>query len=115
MGEIQRIWTNEAPTPGFYSQGVLVGKGFKTLYLAGQTGNIPGVPDEPVAEGGVSAKTTQTLENLLAIVRKAGGDESSFVKLNVYLKDSPTPEGRKGSRLAMGEAYKAFFEKHGVP
>lgn len=112
---MKHIKTDKAPTPGFYSQGVLVGEGFETLYLSGQTGNVPGIEGEPVIEGGVFEQTTQALENLLAVVNAADGGFDRFIKLNVYLKDSPTSEGRKASRLAMGEAYKAFFEKYEVP
>ena len=108
------IYTKKAPKPGFYNQGVSVDPACHMLYLSGQTGNIPGVEGEPVVEGGVFEQTTQALENLLAIVEKADGDISSFVKLSVFLKDSPTSEGRKESRLAMGDAYEIFFQKHGL-
>jgi len=113
---MKHIRTSFAPEPGFYNQGVLVDPNSHTfLFLAGQTGNIPGIKDEPVIEGGVLAQTTQTLENLLSVVAAAGGDIHSFVALEVFIKDAGTDEGRAASRKEFAAAYQKFFEKYNVP
>ncbi len=85
---MQRIFTDKAPTPGAYSQGVLVNPlTHNILFLAGQTGNDKSREGEPVVDGGVGPQTTQTLKNMLAIVKAAGGEADSFVRLQVFLKD----------------------------
>ncbi len=109
------MYTPMAPTPGAYSQGILIDPlTYDLLFLAGQTGNDPAKEGEPVVEGGFGPQTTRALKNMLAIVEAAGGDASSFVAMDVFLKDSPTSEGRKASRLAFDGAYRAFFAERGI-
>lgn len=77
------IDTKDAPQAiGPYSQGVYAGE---FLFISGQ---IPINPEtkELVSEN-IAEQTLQTLKNILAIVRKAGGDKSSLVTCNVFLKD----------------------------
>ena len=108
---MKSIYTDIAPTPGAYSQGVLVDPTtHKLLFLAGQTGNDKASEGEAVVDGGVGSQTTQTLKNMLAVVKAAGGDADSFVSMDVFLKDS---DDRKGSREAYDVAYRAFFAEHG--
>lgn len=109
------IQTPLAPKPGPYNQGFLVSPNQRLLFLAGQTGNIPGIKGEPVIEGGVSEQTTRALENLVAVVKEASGNAQSFVALDVFLKDPGTPEGRTASRKSFNAAYEKFFQAHGVP
>jgi 2-iminobutanoate/2-iminopropanoate deaminase len=112
---MRHIFTDKAPTPGAYSQGVLVDPRNKDiLFLAGQTGNDKEQKDEPVVEGGVGPQTTQALNNLLAVVQAAGGTARSFVKLNVYLKDSGSEDQRQTDWHAYNLAYKNFFAEQGV-
>jgi enamine deaminase RidA (YjgF/YER057c/UK114 family) len=109
------IFTTKAPTPGYYSQGVLVNG---TLYLAGQTGNVPWIKGEPVALGGIGPQTAQALENILAVVEEAGGTVNSIVDMRVQVKSSDAPElwrnrlENEDSKKAIEKAYKGFFEKH---
>ncbi|MBI2639406.1 MAG: RidA family protein [Candidatus Sungbacteria bacterium] len=117
---MQYILTDKAPKPGCYSQAVAVKCGDHThLYLSGQTGNVPGVEGEPVIDGGVGPQTTQTLKNILAVVRAAGGDVHDIVELKVFLKDSNgggykqlQELGRKWSRETFGAAYEEFFKQY---
>lgn len=113
--------TTNAPTSGAYSQAVLVNTSMgnvRFVFLSGQTGNIPDTPGEPVIAGGIGPQTTQTLENLLAIVKYAYGYDEPvaqyFVALDVFLKDPGTPEQRTIQRGLFNIAYNAFFEKHGI-
>jgi 2-iminobutanoate/2-iminopropanoate deaminase len=107
----QYIHTKNAPTPGSYSQGVLVNE---ILYLSGQTANDINLKDEAVVEGGVYAQTRQCLNNLLEVVKAAGGNASSFIRLIVLLKDSGTVESRQSDWKQYNTAYSDFFKSHGV-
>lgn len=110
------IHTFLAPEPGLYSQGVLVDPlTHKLLFLSGQTGNIPAIKDEPVIDDTVYNQTLRALENLMAVVKKAGGDYKSLVALDIFLKDSVMEEGRIQSAKDMNAAYKEFFETNFVP
>ena len=117
---MQHIKTPYAPEPGPYAQAVLVDTHSNhLLFLAGQTGNVPGVKDEPVIAGGVFEQTLQALTNLLAVVVAAGGGPHSFVSLDVFLKDSKTDPGFLPKNIIekkeFEKAYQEFFEKHLVP
>lgn len=109
------ISTADAPTPGLYNQGILV-DGNHFLFISGQTGNIPNIKGEPVIEGGIGPQTTQALENILAIVRRAWGEpaEKYLVALDVFLKDPGTPAARTIQRKLFNAAYKEFFEERGI-
>lgn len=113
------ILTKKAPEPGFYSQAVTVDVGNATLvFLAGQTGNVPGEPGEPVIAGGVGPQTTQTLNNILAVVKAAGGKLADVVELKVFLKDSPGSgmaqcDDRGQTRQEFAAAYADFFQARG--
>ena len=113
------VRTDKAPEPGCYSQAVSVDVGTHSLlFLSGQTGNVPGLANEPVVWGGVGQQTTRALKNILAIVEEAGGSTYDIVDVKVFLKDSPgkgekRARARTESRVAFAEAYKRFFESHG--
>ena len=113
------ILTKEAPEPGSYSQAVSVDVGGAVLvFLAGQTGNIPGVDGEPVISGGIGPQTTQTLENIAAVVKVAGGRIDDIVELKVFLKDGEgagdiLQHNRAAARKTFNAAYVDFFRKHG--
>ncbi|MCX6736461.1 MAG: RidA family protein [Candidatus Parcubacteria bacterium] len=117
---MKHIFTKNAPEPGFYSQAVLVDlEKCNLLFLAGQTGNIPGVPDEPVVSGGLYQQTFQALRNILAVVKAAGGNINSIVEIKVFLKDAEeTGEAkhlaRAEARKNFGAAYIDFFAGHMV-
>ena len=109
------IYTQKAPTPGKYSQAVLVDPlTHKLLFLSGQTGNDINLKDEMVVDGGVGPQTTQALKNLLVVVEAAGGDVSSFVHLTVYLRDSGSEQSRQNNWHQYNEACYRFFVERGV-
>ena len=80
------IQTDGAPAAiGPYSQGVLV-EGGRTLYIAGQ------VPLDPqsgnlVGEGDIRGQTERVLDNIEAILQKAGMGFQDLVKVGVFLTD----------------------------
>ena len=80
---IQTVKTDRAPAAiGPYSQAVVAGG---VLYASGQ------IPLDPqtgeTVDGGISAQTTQVLENLKAVVEAAGAHMSDVVKVTIYLVD----------------------------
>jgi enamine deaminase RidA (YjgF/YER057c/UK114 family) len=117
---MKHICTKNAPEPGFYSQAVLIDlEKYNLLLLAGQTGNVPGVLDEPVIEGGLYPQTTQALKNILSVVKASGGTIKSIAEIKVFLKDSEETGdakyfARTEARKTFGAAYADFFSKHGV-
>ena len=115
MAEPRHIFTGNAPTPGAYSQAILVDPlTHLLLFIAGQTGNDPSRNGEPVVDGGVGPQTTRGLNNMLGIVRAAGGNAGSFVAMDVFIKDGGDQKAREKSRLAFDAAYRAFFSEHGI-
>ena len=74
-----------------YSQGILVTKPGKLLFIAGQTavdakGNI-------VGKGNIEAQAKQVFENLKAVLKKAGGSIENIVKTTTYITDIKYREG----------------------
>ena len=77
------IKTENAPKAiGPYSQGVVVGN---TIYCSGQ---IPIVPQSgDVIVNDIEKATLQVLNNLLAIIEKAGGNKTTIIKCTIYTTD----------------------------
>ncbi|MEM0014629.1 MAG: Rid family detoxifying hydrolase [Zestosphaera sp.] len=95
------VYTERAPKPvGPYSQAVVVGN---MVFVSGQ------LPINPAT--GELIKTTfkeasmRALNNLIEIVRAAGGDVHNIVKVTVYLKDI----ARFGE---FNEVYSELFKDH---
>ncbi len=77
------ISTTDAPAAiGPYSQAVRVGD---TLFASGQ------IPIDPktgnLVPGGITEQTTQVMENIRAVLAKAGVDMVHVVKTTVFLKN----------------------------
>ena len=92
----QQFQTDKAPRPGgAYSQALRVGD---FVYLAGQGGknSETGILGETIEE-----QTTQTLENIKAVLAAAGADMSQVVKSTVHLSD-----------LSLFQRYNAVYETY---
>lgn len=77
------ILTDNAPRPGgAYSQALRAGD---FIYVAGQGGLDP--TTRKVVGETIEAQTTQTLENIKAILEVAGASMSDVVKSTVHLTD----------------------------
>ena len=69
------------------------------------SGQIPARPDGSLIEGGIAEQVTQVLENLKAVLIKAGSGVDKVVKTTVYLSDM-------NNFAAMNEVYGKFFGDH---
>jgi 2-iminobutanoate/2-iminopropanoate deaminase len=98
---IQSLHTDQAPAAiGPYSQGVLAG-GF--LFTAGQIALDPA--SGQVVEGDVVRQAERVMQNLQAILTKAGASWADVVKTTVYLHDmADFPRVNEVYARALGEA-----------
>ncbi|MEM3691987.1 MAG: RidA family protein [Candidatus Korarchaeum sp.] len=80
---VEYVFTDRAPKPiGPYSQAVIAGD---LVFLAGQ---IPIDPDTgEVVSGGIREQTRRVLENIKAVLEKAGCSLKDVVSVTVFLKD----------------------------
>ncbi|MGA2612751.1 MAG: Rid family detoxifying hydrolase [Spirochaetia bacterium] len=82
----QPVTTDGAPAPiGPYSQGIVCSG--KLLYVSGQTAKHPQTGE---IKPDVRAQTERCMENIKAIVEKAGATLANVVKVNAYLKNMAT-------------------------
>jgi enamine deaminase RidA (YjgF/YER057c/UK114 family) len=93
------------PKPKGYANGVVT-TGKRTLHVAGQVGwNARQVFDHFDFAG----QFAQTLDNVLAVVRAAGGKPESVVKMTVYVTDLPA---YRASTAALGPIWRERFGRH---
>ena len=95
--ERQVILPEGAKPGGNYSPGILVGD---TLYVSGQAGEDANgkIPAE------FESEVKQALENILAVLKKAGMSADNVVSVQVYLTDGAT-------FARMNTVYTAFFKE----
>ena len=94
----------EWPPPKGYANGV-VSTG-RTLHVAGQIGwDAKGAfPSRELA-----GQFAQALDNVIAVVRAAGGEPTDIVKMTVYVTDLPAYRSSLG---AVGKAWRERLGKH---
>lgn len=81
----RRIDPETLAKPVGYSHGVLVSEGARLLFLGGQVGwDREG---RLVGPGDFAAQFARALDNLLAVVREAGGEAANIAQLRVYVRD----------------------------
>lgn len=101
----KRIETEAAPAAiGPYCQAVLVGE---WLYCSGQLALHP-ESGAMVGDGDVEAETRQVLQNLDAVLQRAGANRGDVAKATVYLTDM-------NEFSIVNEVYAAFFQGHVPP
>jgi enamine deaminase RidA (YjgF/YER057c/UK114 family) len=89
-----------------FNHGILV-RGGAVLFLAGQTASD--ASGRIVAPGDLVGQFDQTVRNLDAVVRAAGGTLHDVVKLNVFVRD----RGDYVSKLTpIGEVFRRHFGRH---
>ena len=95
----ESIRTDNAPVPkGPYSQGIKAGN---FVFVSGQ-GPFDPKTGKP-ASSDVESQTRQTLQNVKAILEKAGCSMSDVVRMTVFLKNA-------ADFPKMNEVYKSFFD-----
>ncbi|MGB5522790.1 MAG: Rid family detoxifying hydrolase [Polyangiales bacterium] len=101
----KRIETDRAPAAiGPYCQAVAVGA---WVYCSGQLALDP-IDGQMRGGGDIEAETRQVLENLDAVLAKAGVSRGDVVKATVYLTDM-------SEFSKMNQVYAQFFEGHTPP
>ncbi|MGZ3418950.1 MAG: RidA family protein [Polyangiales bacterium] len=85
---------------------ITAGEGERILFVAGMIGWTP----EGVFESDELADQFATaLDNVLAVVREAGGAPSSVARMTIYVTDLPA---YRASTAKIGAAWKERFGKH---
>jgi enamine deaminase RidA (YjgF/YER057c/UK114 family) len=92
--------------PSGYSDGMLVSGAAELLFVAGQIGWDA---SRKIVSQDFVAQFRQALENVLAVVRAAGGSAGSLVRLTIFVTDKLEYARRRGE---VGEAYRAVAGKH---
>ena len=91
--------------PRGYSNGVLL-RGGTILFVAGQIGWDE---DQRIVEGGFAAQFGRALENVLAVVREAGGAPDDVGRLTIYVT---LKQEYLDARKEIGEAYRRLMGRH---
>jgi 2-iminobutanoate/2-iminopropanoate deaminase len=80
---INTVITYDAPLPaGHYSQAIVADK---MIFVSGQLPLTPLIGDK--ITGSISEQTHQALNNVLKIVKAAGGDINTIVKTTIFITD----------------------------
>ena len=106
MVDLETIEVSGWARPKGYANGIVTpGRGERILFVAGQVGWIDGrVPTEDFVE-----QFGLALDNVLAVVRAAGGDAASVARMTVYATDLSSY--RKEQRR-LGEVWRAKMGRH---
>lgn len=94
------------PASGF-SNGVLVSGPTRTLYLAGQV--AWDANQQIVGEADFAVQFRQALENIVAIVREAGGQPQHLVRLTIFVASK---DAYLASLREVGAAYREVIGRH---
>lgn len=93
------------PAPGFH-HGVVVARG-RTLYVAGQIATD--AQQRLVGFGDMAAQFAQALDNVLTVVREAGGRPEDIAEMTAYCTDIPA---YRTARKALGAAWRERLGRH---
>lgn len=102
----KEIFTEKAPKPGCYSQGVVIDRGFyRIIHTSGMAADFPEDSKEQGldGEGDIKQQTRRCLNNIKAVVEEAGGDISDIVLVDATIVDM------KNNFAGFDEAYREFF------
>ena len=92
--------------PSGYSNGLLTEPGGRLLFIAGQ---IAWNEKHEIVSNDFVDQFDKALENVIAVVREAGGEPSNVARLIIYVTDKH--EYRERTR-EVGERYRKHIEKH---
>jgi enamine deaminase RidA (YjgF/YER057c/UK114 family) len=106
-GLLRKVEPEGWPPPLGYANGLCtLGQGERVLFVAGQVGWHPGgtfTTDDLAEQFG------QALDNVLAVVRAAGGEPSNIARMTVYVTDL---DAYRSSTRAIGHAWRARMGRH---
>jgi enamine deaminase RidA (YjgF/YER057c/UK114 family) len=95
------------PAPLGYANGMCsLGQGERVLFVAGQVGWRA---DGAFHTDDLGEQFAQALDNVLAVVRAAGGEPSNVARMTVYVTDL---DGYRSSTRAIGQAWRARMGRH---
>lgn len=106
MNRPTRINPEELGAPKGFSHGVLAPAGARLLFVAGQIG-WDGA--QRLAGEGFVAQFAQALANVMAVVRAAGGEPESIVRLTVYVTEKRL---YLEALRDVGAAYRSVLGRH---
>jgi enamine deaminase RidA (YjgF/YER057c/UK114 family) len=92
--------------PKGWNHGVLAPQGTRLLFVAGMAGWSDGQPGEPP---GFVEQFARALDQLLAVVREAGGEASQVARMTVYVTDLAE---YRAARPALGGVWRERFGRH---
>src|SRR5690349_14362474 len=92
-------------SPRGYSNGVLM-EGGKLLFVAGQIGWNH---EQVLVSDGFAEQFAQALENVLAIVKAAGGEATNIARLLIFVTDK---KEYLSELQSVGSAYRQLMGKH---
>lgn len=92
--------------PRGWNHGLLAPPGARTLFVAGQTARDA---DGAIVGEGIVEQFGAALENVLAVVREAGGGPETVARMTVYVTD--LAEYRAG-RGPLGEVWRRLMGRH---
>lgn len=96
----------EWPRPKGYSNGMITaGEGERVLFVAGQVGWI----DEKVPTADFAEQFALALDNVLAVVRRAGGEPTDIARLTIFVTDIP---GYRDAQRRLGEIWREKMGRH---
>jgi len=104
---LRKVQPEGWPPPLGYANGMCsLGQGERVLFVAGQVG---WQPDGKFTTDDLAEQFAQALDNVLAVVRAAGGEPSGIGRMTVYVTDLDAY--RAGTR-AIGQAWRARMGRH---
>ena len=107
VSELENILPDGWPRPLGYSNGVLAPVGSRALYVAGQ---IAWNEERAlVGAGDFAAQFAQALENVIAVVRAAGGEPAHIASMTIYVTDK---RQYLEAVVAIGAAWMSRCGKH---
>jgi enamine deaminase RidA (YjgF/YER057c/UK114 family) len=94
------------PKPRGYSNGVIVPSGGRTLHVSGQ---VAWDKDGRIVSPDFAVQFLQALDNVIAVVREAGGGTEHIVKLLAFVTDL---DQYRAAMPAIGEGWRARLGKY---
>ena len=92
--------------PSGFSHGVLVDGGGKLLFVAGQ---IAWNQNQKIVSDDFAEQFDQALDNVIAVVKTAGGESNNIVRIVVYVTNK---QEYLAQTKAVGERYRKHMGKH---